>query len=582
MSIELNPIANPEKVGGFNTNFQLIEDELNNNVLRRKGLDVGEANQLEIDIDLNGNDVVNAGTVGAQDITVGGTSIKTQVDSAASSASAASTSAAEALVSENAAEAARDSTGATFDSVADMGSADFLEVGMKVRTLGYYAPGDGGGNDYEIVEAGTGSNYGFLYEQLTASGHEAKLLGGGIMEDKTAFIPSDYSTLQSAIDDLSKLRPSQDAIIDLVVETGHQPTSGILVENGDYSCFQLSSTDASVSSAGDFSIVANNARAIVLNTIIDITNSTAFDSYKVNNGATGFIKSGAGMINGTRGIHATNGSTCIADGAVFTGFVEAGAHSSRSSEIQATSANFSGNSTGGGLFGAVYASRNSRIHGQFMDVTNSGSSAVRAQRFAKIACPEVDVSGAQGAAFLATLGGEIYCTSGDFTANNLEGAAIVCQDGRVVVSGTFSNINSFSDPAIECRSGSVKFSGTVSGYSGIVVYCLEGGSSYCRGLQVTSGSHGLMAEQGGRINARSCSVSDMTGNGSVANRGGFIEINDGSITGSGGNDIAVQGGSWISAIGCTTTNGAGSPNTTDTNITAFNFNDNGNRGFIWA
>ncbi len=55
MSIELNPIANPEKIGGFNTNFQLIEDELNKNVLRRQGLSPGEANHMEVSLDMNSN-----------------------------------------------------------------------------------------------------------------------------------------------------------------------------------------------------------------------------------------------------------------------------------------------------------------------------------------------------------------------------------------------------------------------------------------------------------------------------------------------------------------------------------------------
>ncbi len=62
MSIELNPIANPEKIGGFNTNFQLIEDELNENVLRRQGLSPGEANHMEVSLDMNSNPILNVST----------------------------------------------------------------------------------------------------------------------------------------------------------------------------------------------------------------------------------------------------------------------------------------------------------------------------------------------------------------------------------------------------------------------------------------------------------------------------------------------------------------------------------------
>lgn len=63
---------------------------------------------------------------------------------------------------------------ATFDSVADMVNATGLTIGRKVRTLGYYNPGDGGGNDYEIVAAGTGTNDGGSYINLAGSSLQAK------------------------------------------------------------------------------------------------------------------------------------------------------------------------------------------------------------------------------------------------------------------------------------------------------------------------------------------------------------------------------------------------------------------------
>ncbi len=61
MAINLPPIANPEKVGSFNTNFKMIQDELDN-VIRRGGLGVGEPNHMEIDLDMNGNAILNAST----------------------------------------------------------------------------------------------------------------------------------------------------------------------------------------------------------------------------------------------------------------------------------------------------------------------------------------------------------------------------------------------------------------------------------------------------------------------------------------------------------------------------------------
>ena len=46
MSIELDPISSGYSTGKINDNFQKVEDELNDNVLRRDGLSPGEAGQI--------------------------------------------------------------------------------------------------------------------------------------------------------------------------------------------------------------------------------------------------------------------------------------------------------------------------------------------------------------------------------------------------------------------------------------------------------------------------------------------------------------------------------------------------------
>lgn len=65
-----------------------------------------------------------------------------------------------------------------FNSVSEMKSTTNLKVGMKVRTLGYYSAGDGGGNDYEIVAAGTGVDDGGSFIDLSGSGLQARGLFG--------------------------------------------------------------------------------------------------------------------------------------------------------------------------------------------------------------------------------------------------------------------------------------------------------------------------------------------------------------------------------------------------------------------
>jgi hypothetical protein len=55
----------------LNLSFNLIEDEFNNNVLYRNNPS-GEPNQMENDLDLNGNDILNAGALDVTNFTVNG------------------------------------------------------------------------------------------------------------------------------------------------------------------------------------------------------------------------------------------------------------------------------------------------------------------------------------------------------------------------------------------------------------------------------------------------------------------------------------------------------------------------------
>ena len=55
----------------LNLSFNLIEDEFNNNVLYRNNPS-GEPNQMENDLDMNGNAILNTGALTATSLTVNG------------------------------------------------------------------------------------------------------------------------------------------------------------------------------------------------------------------------------------------------------------------------------------------------------------------------------------------------------------------------------------------------------------------------------------------------------------------------------------------------------------------------------
>lgn len=60
MTIELNPITSGYSTGLINDNFQSLEDYINSKLLNRDGLEVGEANQMENNLDMNSHAILNA------------------------------------------------------------------------------------------------------------------------------------------------------------------------------------------------------------------------------------------------------------------------------------------------------------------------------------------------------------------------------------------------------------------------------------------------------------------------------------------------------------------------------------------
>lgn len=86
-----------------------------------------------------------------------------------------------------------------FDTVVDMAAAENLIVGQTVTTLGYYAIGDGGGNQYAVVAAATGVDDGGSYIDLTGSSLQAKgLFPAGITNVKQFGAKGDAATDDTA------------------------------------------------------------------------------------------------------------------------------------------------------------------------------------------------------------------------------------------------------------------------------------------------------------------------------------------------------------------------------------------------
>lgn len=140
----------------------------------------------------------------------------------------------------------------TFDSVQEMKTSNTLSVGQKVRTLGYYAPGDGGGNEYEIVAAGTGTDDGGSFIDLTGSGLQAKGYFGGVINVKKFGARADYLfSSQSGTDDTTAINNAFQLIRDAARAVGHDLINRMLiVPPGNYYVTSINFTDVKVTAAG--------------------------------------------------------------------------------------------------------------------------------------------------------------------------------------------------------------------------------------------------------------------------------------------------------------------------------------------
>lgn len=467
------------------------------------------------------------------------------------------------------------SNAAVFDSVADMQFADWLVVGQKCRTLGYSSPGDGGGNDYEIVAAGTGGNYGFLFEQLTASGHEAKLLGGGIMEDKTAYIPSDYATLQEAIDDLSKISVSSGAVIDLMIESGHQPASGAIVENGDYGYFKISSVSTPLTLSTNFGksnafVLSNKSVAPSLNCLVD-ANGQASAGYRVSNSSMGHVEPSSGVINcwGT-GLLVEYGSNCSAENTVWTSNALNGSTSSGilclSSVVHANGSDVSDSAYYGAQAseGGILSFRNG-------NASRTGRYGLRARNGGFIDCEGATCSDNAVDGIRAFMGGKFnarYLTAennlnadiwasrsstieaGDATLGGSNSVACVYAAANSFVDCTGSTMSSGTRGIYAEKASSVSSDHSLISNMSIGIHSIKGSSVSASNATIQDGSaYGILAESGGRVSALSITIQNISGDGVRSRSGGNVTIDSGLVTDITERGIIALNGGSISASG---------------------------------
>jgi hypothetical protein len=332
-----------------------------------------------------------------------------------------------------------------------------------------------------------------------------------VAEDVTVNIPSDFSTLQAAVDFHSARVCKQGARITLNIESGHQPATGLLVQNGDYSRFYITSTDAEVDLASGFVgvvappdggstitsgtfIMAINAAGPVLGTIIDANGAAgARTGYFALRNATG---------RADRPAAPTEEEPVLPPIAGCKNFLHANAQAQECSTLVWENAV----ATGSGLNG-IYAERASIIHAEFTDASN-----------------------AAGAGFVAARGSTI--TASTAKANG-------CRIGFWALRACTINADDSEATACEDYGYYSSFGSTINAHSS------DANGTLATGDDATFGGTGYLAYHGSRINATGADASGCVKYGAVARGMSMIEIDSADLTACGTSGVYATDGSTI-------------------------------------
>jgi hypothetical protein len=202
-------------------------------------------------------------------------------------------------------------------------------------------------------------------------------------------IPTDFSSLQAAVNALSPTVNNDE--ITLNIETGHRLTSGLVVSDGNYTQFTITSTDAKVYldpswTAATSLLTGTNARMPNWNIFVDCegknVNTVGVGAGAINvlENSTLLLGDGAGCTNGgagNNGLFVYRNSKATGSQNVFSNFPNNNVWITHVSDGYLERVN----ATGAGLYGA-FVSRGSRLYaagGDFSDATEYGVQSFRSR-----------------------------------------------------------------------------------------------------------------------------------------------------------------------------------------------------------
>ena len=421
------------------------------------------------------------------------------------------------------------------------------------------------------------------------------------------YIPDDYVSLQSAIDDI-KLKHSSGVRVRITIRRDHKPKMSLLLRDTILPNVMILSEDNIVKVSDNMGTNTNlidvaNSYGLFFNCLVDLEGKGGHGIY-LHGGSYIRISPNCGVINaGYDGLNVRQGSTAIAINSVFTG---ASQNSSDGAGISAwggtvmangadvsNSKYYGARSAHGGTLDfddgianncfrhGIRASMNGRVTCRRAQAKNCGTDGIYALNGSQINALEADASNSGSAGFYAMGASMINAREGIADGSDY---GVRAGDGSTVNfrGGSLSNIKTH---AVEASNSSTIEARNVviEGSQAQGIVAMENSLINAQACRVYgSGGRGIYASGSSRINCpvstvRNTQPTSPSAHGVVASEFSEINISRSSVWNNGGNDLRVSEGGKILARGTMTDSGKdleepekNKPKVEDVNVGSFN------------
>ena len=428
-------------------------------------------------------------------------------------------------------------------------------------------------------------------------------------------VPSDFNTLQSAVDYAS--RKMKGVKVRILIESGFRPSKGITVSDGDYSNISIESEDSVVKVSPTFTggmMYGENCAMPKLMTVFDMDN-LGEDGYSLIDGGRGYIASSCGVINAGKCCLYVRSSILRCAYGKFSGGNDRCAWFTRQAMVSAGNSDFS-NCKGGNV--AVYVSRGSvveiananisnarvamaalyvvrsKVTALDTNISNSSANGVFAAQSSEVSLRRSDVTHAGQYAIQANSGSRIDLSS-ETNLSNAKSDGIHCSgasqvDGDDVIINDVGRTAAFAEEnsKINIPNATILRPGrfgiwanktsiinannsviTSPGDNGVLAD--DGSIVNVRAANISNaGNHGVQAQNTGIINALQTKIFDSTKAGAYASSMSQINCRLATVQRSGTDDLVIHFGSTILGNETNTTADTGSPMYVDCNVSEFN------------